>query len=82
MNNTVPLFKLHLFIISLLILIFSSCNPKSKTPDRYVVMLSMDGFRWDYTDKFPTPNFDKIEATGVKAISLQPSYPTKTFPNH
>ncbi|MCD6598504.1 MAG: alkaline phosphatase family protein [Bacteroidales bacterium] len=82
MNNTVPLFKLRLFIISLLILIFSSCNPKSKTPDRYVVMLSMDGFRWDYTDKFPTPNFDKIEATGVKAISLQPSYPTKTFPNH
>ncbi len=82
MKKTYPLFNLPIIIISLFILIFSSCNTKSKIPDRYVVMLSMDGFRWDYTDKFPTPNFDIIEATGVKAISMKPSYPTKTFPNH
>ncbi len=42
----------------------------------------MDGFRWDYPDRYHTPNLDKMARTGVKASSLQPSYPTKTFPNH
>jgi alkaline phosphatase D len=45
-------------------------------------MLSMDGFRWDYPDRCPTPNLDRIAARGVKAMSLQPSFPSKTFPNH
>lgn len=42
----------------------------------------MDAFRWDYPDSIPTPNLDKIAATGVKAVSLRPAYPSKTFPNH
>ncbi len=45
-------------------------------------MLSIDGFRWDYPDSVATPNLDKMAVTGVKAKSLRPSYPTKTFPNH
>jgi predicted AlkP superfamily pyrophosphatase or phosphodiesterase len=48
----------------------------------YVVMLSMDGFRWDYPDRWPTPNLDRFAASGVKALSMQPSFPSKTFPNH
>ncbi len=47
----------------------------------YVIMLSMDGFRWDYTDLVNTPNFDKIAQKGIKSI-VRPSFPTKTFPNH
>ncbi|MFH0761546.1 MAG: ectonucleotide pyrophosphatase/phosphodiesterase [Bacteroidota bacterium] len=65
---------------------FAACSPLSKTggnsDDNYVVMLSMDGFRWDYPDRYHTPNLDKIASFGVKAVSLQPSYPSKTFPNH
>lgn len=45
-------------------------------------MLSLDGFRWDYPDKVPTPNLDYIAKKGVKAKSLKPAFPTKTFPNH
>lgn len=45
-------------------------------------MLSMDGFRWDYPDSIPTPNLDAIAAGGVKAVSLRPAFPSKTFPNH
>jgi predicted AlkP superfamily pyrophosphatase or phosphodiesterase len=48
----------------------------------YVVMLSLDGFRWDYTEKVNTPNLDYIAKNGVKAESLKPSFPSKTFPNH
>jgi len=48
----------------------------------YVVILSMDGFRWDYPEKTNTPNLDLIAANGVKAEAFIPSFPTKTFSNH
>jgi len=50
--------------------------------ERYVVMVSMDGFRWDYSSLYHTPNLDKIAKKGVKANSLIPSFPSVTFPNH
>ena len=49
--------------------------------DRYVVLVSMDGFRHDYIDSNKTPNFDKMARAGVRAI-MKPSYPASTFPNH
>lgn len=57
-------------------------NNKASAPKKYVVVLSMDGFRWDYTEGLPTPNFDKMAQLGVKAESMQSSFPSKTFPNH
>lgn len=48
----------------------------------YLVVLSMDGFRWDYPEHYATPHLDSIASYGVKAKSLQPSFPSKTFPNH
>ncbi|MDA3952327.1 MAG: ectonucleotide pyrophosphatase/phosphodiesterase [Bacteroidales bacterium] len=48
----------------------------------YVVILSMDGFRWDYPEKAKTPNLDYIEQIGVRAEASIPCFPTKTFPNH
>ncbi len=48
----------------------------------YTILISFDGFRWDYTNRGITPNFDYIEQHGVKALSLKPSFPTITFPNH
>ncbi len=56
---------------------------KSKEEDKtYLVVLSMDGFRWDYPDSVATPNLDAIAKNGVKAAALRPAFPTKTFPNH
>lgn len=48
----------------------------------YVVLVSLDGFRWDYVKHFKTPNLNAIANEGVHARSMKPSYPTKTFPNH
>lgn len=48
----------------------------------YVLLVSIDGFNWDYMDKYPTPNLDRLAATGSKAERLVPVYPTLTFPNH
>jgi predicted AlkP superfamily pyrophosphatase or phosphodiesterase len=47
-----------------------------------VLLISFDGFRWDYMDKTPTPNLHRITAGGVRAEYTIPSFPSKTFPNH
>ncbi|MFA8342693.1 MAG: ectonucleotide pyrophosphatase/phosphodiesterase [Rhodothermaceae bacterium] len=46
------------------------------------ILISFDGFRWDFVDKEITPNLQKIIDRGVHAKSLQPCFPSKTFPNH
>lgn len=47
-----------------------------------VLLISLDGFRWDYRARFETPTLDAIAASGVSAAKLQPGFPSKTFPNH
>jgi predicted AlkP superfamily pyrophosphatase or phosphodiesterase len=48
----------------------------------YTILISFDGFRWDYPNRGITPNLDFIKENGVHALSLQPCFPSKTFPNH
>lgn len=48
----------------------------------YVVMVSFDGFRHDYTERFDLPNFQKFISRGSSSKGLIPSFPSKTFPNH
>lgn len=52
------------------------------TPTPYVIMVSFDGFRHDYVEKYNAPNFKEFIKNGVAAKSMIPSYPSKTFPNH
>ncbi len=48
----------------------------------YVVLVSFDGFRWDYPTKANMTVLDSMAKYGIHAESLQPCFPTKTFPNH
>ena len=48
----------------------------------YVVMVSFDGFRYDYLDMYHTPAFDRVAAAGVRADRMIPIFPSKTFPTH
>jgi len=52
------------------------------TLKRSIILVSFDGFRWDYMNKAPTPNLRSLAARGVRADGLIPSFPSKTFPNH
>jgi predicted AlkP superfamily pyrophosphatase or phosphodiesterase len=47
-----------------------------------VILISIDGFRWDYLEKAELPNFQRLIKTGVRARAMIPAFPTKTFPNH
>jgi predicted AlkP superfamily pyrophosphatase or phosphodiesterase len=46
-----------------------------------LILISFDGFRWDYRTMYSAPNINRLAANGVSA-DLIPSYPSKTFPNH
>jgi len=70
--------KFYLFLVSILIALTSVAQEHS---DNYTVVVSLDAFRWDYANMYPTPNLDAMAERGVKAI-MQPSYPASTFPNH
>jgi predicted AlkP superfamily pyrophosphatase or phosphodiesterase len=75
-NVTIIAFAAILFTLS-------GFRKDSRKPFRnYVVLVSFDGFRWDYNEKYFTPNLNKLASEGVKADRLIPSFPTKTFPNH
>ncbi len=47
-----------------------------------VIMISIDGFRHDYLEKFKPPTLLRWAKAGVRAEGLIPSFPTLTFPNH
>jgi arylsulfatase A-like enzyme len=57
-------------------------NDLAQLTKPYVVMVSLDGFRYDYLDLFPTPNLHRIIDAGVRADAMIPVFPVKTFPNH
>jgi len=50
--------------------------------NRKVLLISMDGFRWDYIKKANTPNFDDFAAKGTRADYINNTFITKTFPCH
>lgn len=70
-------------LVLLGLLLQGACKKEEFPPiDSYVVMVSMDGYRWDYPRLYETPQLDDMAVKGVKAARLIPSFPTKTFPNH
>lgn len=57
-------------------------NSKASQKKPYVLLISLDGFRWDYVEKYAPPHLQKFIENGVSAESLISTYPSKTFPNH
>jgi len=47
-----------------------------------LILISLDGFRWDYQQLTETPNIDALAKWGVQAERLIPAFPSKTFPSH
>ena len=69
--------------VVLLPLSFIGCGSvRGEREAPYVVMVSLDAFRWDFDSIFGTPELDDMAKKGVMAERLIPSFPTKTFPNH
>ena len=57
-------------------------NAPEQRDKPYLILVSIDGFRWDYQDLYNTPTLDRIASSGVRADASKPVFPTLTFPNH
>jgi len=58
-------------------------NAPSQRAKHYVVLVSLDGFRYDYAAKFGAPHLQRMAAEGASAPDgMIPSFPSVTFPNH
>jgi predicted AlkP superfamily pyrophosphatase or phosphodiesterase len=76
-----------LFALSVLILASGCSGQEPSSPDadysNTVILISSDGLRADYLDRFDTPNIDRLIQGGVHADKgMIPVYPSLTFPNH
>lgn len=58
-----------------------SAQPRHGTKP-ILILISFDGWRWDYIDRMRAPNLKALAARGVRAQALVPSFPALTFPNH
>ncbi|MBM6993298.1 MAG: alkaline phosphatase family protein [Prevotella sp.] len=66
---------------SLFLALLLLCLSFPASARRYTVVVSLDGFRWDYPLWYDTPFLDFMAREGASS-GLIPSFPSKTFPNH
>jgi predicted AlkP superfamily pyrophosphatase or phosphodiesterase len=57
-------------------------NAPAQQDKPYVLLISLDGFRYDYPERDHAANLLAFGQSGVRAKALIPSFPTTTFPNH
>src|SRR5271156_5112528 len=58
-------------------------NTPEQQAKPYVILVSLDGFRYDYPRIYHSPNLDSLGANGASAPDgMIPAYPSITFPNH
>ncbi len=54
-------------------------NSTKQLEKPYVILISLDGFRYDYAERYGAANLLNFD---VKAEKMIPTFPSKTFPNH
>jgi predicted AlkP superfamily pyrophosphatase or phosphodiesterase len=58
-------------------------NTVAQQAKHYVILISLDGFRWDYARRYGAPHLLQLGIKGASAPEgMLPSYPSLTFPNH
>ncbi len=62
----------------------SGCATPSSAPRPPLVLISMDGYRADYVQRFSAEStfLRQLAQTGMSASALIPVFPSNTFPNH
>lgn len=68
--------------VCLVVVVFATGPLRAQQPKPILVLISIDGFRYDYFDRASVPNLKTLAARGVRSQGLIPSFPSVTFPNH
>jgi predicted AlkP superfamily pyrophosphatase or phosphodiesterase len=62
--------------------VYARSNAPRHADAPYVLLVSIDGYRYDYNALYGPENLTRFAAEGVQARSLIPGFPSDTFPNH
>jgi len=57
-------------------------NSAQQQQKPYVILISADGFRYDYAERYHADHLLALGKSGVMAESMRPSFPSVTFANH
>lgn len=57
-------------------------NSPEQRDKPYVILVSLDGFKAEYLDRFRLPNLRRVMQRGTRARAMIPVFPALTFPNH
>jgi predicted AlkP superfamily pyrophosphatase or phosphodiesterase len=69
--------------ITPVIAVNNGANTAEQQKKHYVVLVSLDGFRYDYPKKYKAEHLLALGARGASSPDgMIPSYPSVTFPNH
>lgn len=77
-------FVVHLLLLALAGTVLRAEGPRGTAAYQPLLLVSLDGFRWDYRLRHPeaTPTLNRLAAEGASARGLIPVFPSNTFPNH
>ena len=77
------LFALRLPLAAQVIHVDHGPNARAQQTKPYVILVSLDGFRYSYATQFGAPALAHLAAEGASAPEgMIPSFPSVTFPNH
>jgi len=57
-------------------------NDEQYSQSPIVILVSIDGFRADYLQKYKPTTLSQLAKAGLYTEGMRPSFPTHTFPNH
>ena len=85
MRRNIRIILRQVLVLTCLLTLGPSVWPQAK-PIRdlqpTVILISLDGFRYDYLNLYRPANLNALANDGVRARWMTPSFPSKTFPNH
>lgn len=70
------------FAIAIFISFAPYTTAKAQESEAAILLVSIDGYRHDYTQMYSPPFLSRFSKEGASLKSLVPSYPSKTYPNH
>jgi predicted AlkP superfamily pyrophosphatase or phosphodiesterase len=76
------IFEIKMQRIFLLFCLFQASVVLAQENQPVVILISLDGFRYDYVKRFRPENLTRFIEGGTATEGLIPSFPSKTFPNH
>ncbi|MEQ2213978.1 hypothetical protein XENOCAPTIV_025007 [Xenoophorus captivus] len=75
--------KLHIFLVLMVVISINGKPVRNREEKKTkLLLMSFDGFRWDYDQDVDTPHMDQMALDGVKAKYLTPPMLTMTAPSH